>query len=664
MIQAKNNTVSVSIDVGADTAKAAYAYVDTNGKYVYKLLFEDGEGIPSLAYYNEREGEWIFGRKEINNAAESSFRFLVKIKDLLNLFHTRASNGLYGRKKLFKNFYYPPKENETYEEAVENGRCFEAKHTPRQVCALFFRYCVNRIQKEIADIFGNVTIKYVVVYPAHAEKAYIDELVSFISHAAKDEKNVMILSAPKSVGVSALEYGVINKEKNVLLFNVGEDEISVVKIRFDQNNICVYSAEGHNAPTAIGGKNVDVALAGRLFEKSDVISSFGASGEGGERGGFHDQFLMQQGVKAGKRIFSDGRSYRRLGNNVTFSIYREMITTVKMTQEEFLLCCKEVFKTIWSYVESELMRPDNDDVEAIIFSGGAADTFGLGKYISAKLQQSVFSEVKFLDFSPENEEQGYDDVLCASKDTVPIGAALFGAGKYTFNIITTCSYGTWTNSRINGEVTYLYNEFIAKGMSIEISGDANFAAELLSSKAYAGDACSRTEGKKNGLKKKEYYRHNGNLLIFNEYYKCDAGEYYDLMGRKRRYDSKNPNDYIVLKYVPEREMRVDAPEHTTFEGEGSFGGVETDVHFDVIGYYLMVYEFPENFQGDQVEVIKKIYFKEGFEIDCEGRATPIVRNVSKEYYKEKKMLSDYRDLYQNVKIYLVPNGTEAMDIND
>ena len=661
MIKAKNNMVSVSIDVGADTAKAAYSFIDENGDYFYGLLLEEGDGLPSLAYYDEEKEDWIFDSRSINRCAEGSFRYLVKIKDLLNLFHTRAKDGLYDR-NFFKDFYYPPKENETYLSAVENDRCFAAKQSPREVCGLFFRFCVERIEQEIKELFGNVKIRYVVVYPAHAKKAYIDELVGFVK-AATSHKSVYILSAPRAVGVSAKEFDVVKKQKNVLLFNVGEEEISVVKIRFDEKNICIYSADGHNAPLPIGGRNVDIALTNHLFEKSEKISSFGASdGQSGERGGYYDQFRMQQGVKAGKKIFSNGLSYKRLGNSVTFSVYREMITTVNMKKEDFVECCESVFLKVWEYVESELVRPDNDDVEAIIFSGGAADSYGLDKYIAEKLHKSSFKKVKFLDFSPENEKTGYDDILCDSKDTVPIGAALFGIGKYAFSIITSYSFGTWTKAKNSrGGTCYLYNQFIPKGTEIEISGDAEFSVDILSSRAYTGEPCSKSSGSG----RKEYYRHDGKLLIFNEYYKCNAGDHYTRWGNKIHYepDNKEKNDYIILDHEPARKMRESAKDRVEFEGKGMVSGIEVAVDFEVIGYFLMVYEFPKGCAASQPETIKKIFFKEGFSIDSEGRATPVVKNVSAEEYA-KNNYPDYQDLYQDVKIYLIPNGTDAMDINN
>ena len=66
----------------------------------------------------------------------------------------------------------------------------------------------------------------------------------------------------------------------------------------------------------------------------------------------------------------------------------------------------------------------------------------------------------FLDFSPENEVTGFDDLLCAAKDTVPIGAALYGAGKYKFKLLTTFAYGTYRGSKLAESNGYAFDPFV------------------------------------------------------------------------------------------------------------------------------------------------------------------------------------------------------------
>ena len=153
--QIGSDFISVSIDLGADTTKAACSYKTPGGNYDHELLLEEGEGISSMAYYDNESGKWIFGKKEILAYAEKSFSYLVKVKDLLDLFATRAKDKLY-ESNYFKVFHYPPKEDESYADAVKKGDCFQAKNTPREVAKMFVKYCVDRIKAETTKKFGAV----------------------------------------------------------------------------------------------------------------------------------------------------------------------------------------------------------------------------------------------------------------------------------------------------------------------------------------------------------------------------------------------------------------------------------------------------------------------------------------------------------------------------
>ena len=635
--------ISVSIDIGSDTTKAAYSYANDKGEYVHGLLFKKGKGIPSMAYYDTEKCTWVFGKKEILSHAQASFRYLVKVKDLLDLFFTRDASGKgFYDKKFFKNFYYPPKESESYADAVENGRCFEANTTAREVCALFVKYCVEKVEEEIKEIFGSVDIRYVVVYPANAPKEYIAELVEFVSKAAKMDKDVWIISAPRAVGLSAKEFGVVTKPTTALLFNIGEEDISVVKIRFDKSNICVFSADGHSSPAKVGGKDFDLALASHLFERSDKIDSFGGNGEGGEaeKGVFFDQFRMQEGIKAGKKNFSDGEAYARLGGFV-FSIYREMITSIKLVQEDFTECCQPIFKKVWEYVDNELKTGDNDDVDELIFSGGAADTFGLDKYIAAKLSDN-FPEIKFLDFSPENESQGYDDILCEAKDTVPIGAALYGAGKYEFKLLTTFAYGTYKGCTKNGRDGVAFLEFVPKSEEIDLEGRLDFKVVKM-----ADDPLRPT------IKYK-----NGKWMLFNEYYKVNTPS---------KFNYKTPDHLVFFdSYKPKTAfLKGSEARNIDFSATCYMGSSTKKIQCTRIGCYLMVFTFPSYYSGNPENDAQFIRFKEGFEIDFEGRVTPIVLNFTQQYLEKRKIPIDKSmRTYLDVKITLEPNGTESLLISD
>lgn len=647
MIKTRDNKVYVSFDIGADTTKSAYAYVDQSGAYHHHLAF-NADGIPSIAYYNVEKGNWIFDSAEINSMTKASFRYIVKIKELLNLFHQKE-NGFYDKHRKFKNFYYPPRESESYAETIANDRYFEANLTPKQVCQAFVNHCIGRLKAEIAAQFGrSITIVYVVVYPAFAKLDYIEELRSFVKKASgAEEGNIIVFSSPKSVGVAAKEFDILGSAKNVLIFNVGEDEISVVKARFDDRNILIYGSEGHCPPRPIGGRNVDLYLSEWLTLRSDAIRPFGSQGEAqqGENGSYYDQYCMQQEIKMGKSFFSNGVSYQRLGNKVTFTVYREMLTDISLTQKEFVTCCEGVFQRVWEYIEEELGKKENPDVDTIILAGGAADTYGLDKYICKQLAASKYKKIRYLDFSPENEAQGYDDILCESKNTVPIGAALFGAGKYAFSIVTTRSYGTYNYSPKHN--VHYYSEMVQKGTVIPISG------KVIEQECEAAPVAVRMQTK-----------HEGKWLIYNEYYKCDL----------------TPNDFILddakVKFIGYHPVQgKHDPNDATDHFQGSYGSRttmgEVRITFDIIGFYKLVFIVPEGINYAQYHLSSEnnlfaeidgicAGMVEGFKIDSEGRAIPFARCG-----RLVKGKLDNAAPYGLIRTELVPNGMkEGMNIND
>ena len=616
-------TVSVSIDFGANATKVAYAYKNESGDYFCDLLFENG--IPSMAYYDVGKNEWIFDKKEILAHAQSSFRYLVKIKDLLGLCET--GDKLY-KKKFFKDFYYPPKESETYQDAVNNDHFFTAEQTPKEVCAAFAKYCIQKIESALKEKGSFSMIRYVVVYPANTTKEYISELVNVVAKAAgQKESDVWIVSAPRAVGLAAKHFKVATNKKNVLLFNVGEEYTSVVKASFDKDNVYVYGADGHNPPEKIGGKNVDIALSNYLFEKSNGIQAFGeqAVGQDVEKGVFFDQFRMQEGINAGKKVFSNGEAYENLGGFM-FSVYREMTTNVKVVKAEFKKCCASFYERVWAYVNKELKRSSNSDVDAIIFSGGAADTFGLDSYVEGALAEK-YKKVTFFDFSPKNKEKGYDDVLCAAKDTVPIGAALLGVGKYSFKLRTSYSYGTYSTIKSSNRCKFA--PFINKGDTINFEPKLNFTKKEYSSSIYPCGAGAYYD--------KESNRH----YIFNEYYKCIPDDEY--IGREIIFDEG---------FAPTAE-RKEKNVSKTFIGKAKLGAkLGNEITFETIGFYLMFFRCPKDYHGNKDEVVKDVLFQEGFELDFEGRVTPIVKNRSTTYPQSA------------VELSLEPNGTREMTINN
>jgi len=618
-----NDQITVSIDLGADTTKAACAYRLRDGRYEQELLLNHGEGIPSLAYYDTKLEKWVFGREEIIGYAEKSFRYLVRIRDLLELFFTRERDGLYDGRR-YKNYHYPPRTDDSYEEAIAKGDYFESRISPRCVLELFVKYVMDRIKEEIGASFGNVSIRYVVVYPANAAKDYIDELVGFVSQNKDTRDGVYIISSARAVGVAAREYGIVkSSQKNVLIFNIGEEDISVVKVRFDKENIYAYGADGHNSPEKIGGRNIDIAIARYIDEQSSTIPAFGSreTNQTVEHGIYFDQYRMQRAIKVGKMIYPTWLAKKPKEEGYPFPLYREMIMDIPVDKKTFLSCCKGVYKKIWEYVKEELDRSDNkNDVDAILFSGGAADSFGLDEYVQKKLAENGY-RVGFIDFSPDN-----NNALCAAKNTVPIGAALFGAGKYSFNVLTSLSYGTWTQEpsaqNPSIETAFAYVKLLEKDEIISLQGRPDFT--------------EKKWGGSNNQYASEPSLVNGTWRLQNEYYSCDTSE---ILREAAAHSTRDMEKYIIhfCTYTPNT-----AKENKPFAGNAYIKykvfGIDKKnkikVTLNRVGKdYYIEYTLPKSVSDDDAEVIAKtVAIEEGFMFDYEGRPTPLVKNVSSAYY--------------------------------
>lgn len=489
--------VYISIDIGSDVTKSAYAY-KVGGKYFQNRLQINGTDFLSMAYYDPQKNCWKFGR-DVYNAAKDNFRYLVMIRELLDLFHTKDVNHYYDKGHLFRNFYFPPVQEEgSFEQMIKAQMCFETSaDTPQTVCKMFLKtYCdkikaqANKVLKNKAELAGyTLDYKYVLVYPSNSSLDYIKELMSLVRFATGTNEDPKLISASKAVGAAAREYDLIDvkQPKNVLIFNVGGNETSVVRAKIDENNIYTYrlkadvaysSSNGMsaneicNAPIKIGGHDFDLVLNDILTEESGAIPPFGSQGDQmpGERGSYYAQFMTMQDIKAGKSIFSHGDYYEaRKDVGVEFNVMREMTVPVFIQKERFAQKAKPVFEKLWNFVKSKLLlncTNDKNKIDTLIFAGGGSDTYGLEAFIKRKLSEEFCTrKIKYIDFSPIDSAKGYEVAVCKPSYAAAIGAALFAVGKYKFKIVTTKAYGTAVNNETRCSI------IIKKGEEIPLKGE-------------------------------------------------------------------------------------------------------------------------------------------------------------------------------------------------
>ena len=145
--------LEISIDLGSDAVKVAYAYKSGSKIKYGKLAPRDIMGsfvVPAIAYYDEDNMTWIFGEKVYKNI-DKSFATVIKIKALLSLLLKKKNKELsksnmdhYYNRYDFPKFYFPNKKklSENFAEAVSADMTFKADRTPRQVCEDFFAYLI------------------------------------------------------------------------------------------------------------------------------------------------------------------------------------------------------------------------------------------------------------------------------------------------------------------------------------------------------------------------------------------------------------------------------------------------------------------------------------------------------------------------------------------
>lgn len=598
--------IYISVDIGYDTTKSAFAYNTASG--FKKGIIEFGrEGFPSLAYYDEKARKWRFGDEAYDITERSAFKFMVRIKDLLDLIDYEKGE-YYFKKKFFPIFEFPMTEKvkTDFGSMVKKGKCFEANVTPQAVCQMFLATYLAAVNAKIGALEG-VARKYTAVYPGGASKEQYEELCRLCEVEGGDA-DARVISAPKAVGIAAKEYGVLGAHKNVLLFNVGACSTSVAKLTVTPSNISVDSVESHSAPIDFGGNDFDECINNMVMAKSAEIPAFGTKDDGTniiEKGTYYQQFMLMRSVKNGKKRFSTGVVTDEGDVTGVFTVQREMEVKIPVVRKEFVKECQGLYEKLWQYMRSELKLPINKDVTAVVVSGGTADLYNLDKYAESKLKKS-FSKVSYIDFSPYDEKKARDTVLCDPRYTAALGAALFGAGVYKMELVMTYAYGTYNPSIQNG--------YCAKFACILEKGE-----RIASDGKIAG--IDRYENERNAKTINNTALSSDGRGVYvkpNEYYKIARADYDGKpICSAATFDGMSKSEFL--------RSLIGVLKRMTAAG----ASVRDEVRRDLVQNYGFATVLTGNFVFDR-NVNGNANFKllEGFHIDVEGRATPIVKNVS------------------------------------
>ncbi len=470
----------VSIDLGSDTLKIVFGYSANEGRMgeVYHYgKFEENKsltqiGIPAVAFLSKKTGKWIYG-SDVERSGEEDFTTVVQIKNLISLLASQENEEIYlSNKDCYFNGhifpkYYLPAERTRYTDlrlADEEEKTFLSKLTPHDVCLGFFAYAKKiieggraKLEKELGAKFDDV--KYSVVYPSKVGAEYVAELEALvgITFSTKVYKS---LSSVKALGTYAYRAEMVKDGESFLVFDIGEESISVAKVWFERGELRMDGVEGHRTPEALGGINIDEEI--RRHIEDDIMSRetfatppAGTPGHVNEDCLDSKKYQLLKDIKTAKHLLStpDVASSRFFKNGVPLVICRDCYVQRYLTRENLedyvgTLSDDEgsVADRINDYIFDEATRPINRNVKKILIAGGVIETLGLADYI-----RDIFKEnevpVEILTFDKEQGEEFKTKAFLIRENessvyAAAVGGAIVAAENIVIKTVLSLSYGT------------------------------------------------------------------------------------------------------------------------------------------------------------------------------------------------------------------------------
>ncbi|MDE6201598.1 MAG: hypothetical protein K2M47_06970 [Clostridiales bacterium] len=620
-------SVHIALDLGSDTIKIAYAYNDGNdhtGKIVGDPLTMTA--VPSVAYYDVEESKWLFG-DEVNSVGDKPFITVVKICDLLRLLQpaanatTQKSNrNYYFKKTRFPKFYFPQRDvlTDDLDAAVLKDRTFTAPQTPSEVCELFFEYVHGIVVGRLQLLLGKAPeITPSIVYPAFSDGEYVNELKRLVTHAfGTQPKSVM--SMAKALCAYAKYSGRMAKNDKSIIFNIGEERISLVKVTFSGTGVSVDGVDGHNEPAPIGGKDIDDAIAryieGQMSGRETMgRPSSGQEGHIAESALNTKQYLFVKDIKSAKIVLGmpiyDSRAFRY---GVPISASRDLLIQRNITREQFEKCVgitdnNGVARKIVNYITDELIRPINTDIKKIFITGGPVETYGLMKYIRRFIEPLG---VKVYTFEKDDSEyvgvkndgfniMSHEDALYAPA----LGCAVASMCGMVIDMVLALTYGVRLFRVVgNGNnVIPFFRVLVNKGTRLPQNGATYYTPK---------------DGDKGGITTGDNSEQSAAMHIMSTFYSAQDIEHsrkaplitYSRSGGENLLVVDTDNKTMLNKLQREIGLRV------------LNGSIDNMNNGSRAKYY---------YNGRRVRIIKEVYLKLGVEIDGDGYAKAYARNDKK-----------------------------------
>ena len=616
--------INISLDLGSDTLKVAYAFTYLSKDYYGKITPESYDGFsanpfPAVAFYHEEENKWYFG-DQVDSISSNSYFNTVKIKSLLSLLSdfgnvhiNRENREFYKKTNHFPKFHFPLRRMvlQDYQQMIDLNLTFEAQsYTPKDVCSMYFDYVYDVVTRRIklllseCQIKDKVTFNLAIVYPTKSNIEYINELKRLIETSFK-QKAKTVQSSNKCLCQFAKYLGMVMPGEKILLFDMGEEDISVAKayLATTENNesaIAIDGQSGHSDPIEIGGNDIDEVIANKIEEKIrgreiPGTPSFGELGHIVEKGLNAKQYLFIKNIKMAKTYFSRMNDEPFLASafddGIPIDIHREVYIQTSISSDDVLdwIGIKKdvgIVRDVVQYIRNEVRLPVNHDVSKVLLCGGLAETIGLQDYISTHLPRKI--KVLGFDYAGKNLSQfsiqKYEDSVYAAA----LGGAMIALKNYKILIALTLSYGTFLYSG-NPRLRFL-RVLVNKGTILPKEG-----AEFLTYCRIYGSKVEQ-ELLSTHLTKSEISRSSLTLTYDRE----------------------------LVIFEPKSRERKQVEEKA---GLKVISGSQTNNAMDICFYVKKRGEYKK------VKILPDgINFIEGIKIDPEGRIKPFIRTITKGDY--------------------------------
>ncbi|MCD8206221.1 MAG: hypothetical protein LUD29_06455 [Clostridia bacterium] len=534
--------INLCIDLGGDTMKIACAYRDADGEKISRVI-EPGysdSAIPAIAYYADETDSWRYGYS-IGRVGETSYSTVVKIKDLVSLVY--KNRNFYEKEHLFPVFEFPITNEIDEEYYIRYGKgtypqdkkkYYDSLHftapssTPKSVSEDFFRYVAKIAEKflrdlspEMAssgDVFNSSGLKYTILYPpkiakqAGVEGEYdVDDLKTELKRLVKlgfgirGDKNIRLLSSAKALAMTAANSGKIGNGQCALLFDIGEEFISVTKVRSDtikgELSVSIDGLTGHSDPEKIGGNDIDKAI-GEAFERSIIdkenigTNSFGEGERINERGLKSKNYLFLKSIKSAKTIFSARNHGEDFPAGVPVSIIRDVEVFRNITADKLLSdigiergvierqrpgANSKIAARIADYILGEVTdHADADrDVKKLYLCGGVSGTVGLISAVKAELKKKGKSyEVESFMECLVGLHSSKDSYAFRERDmysySPAVGGAMIGLLGIDIKVLLTKTYGTvfeWRTSAVPQYRKSHFSVLVDRGTDLSFEGN-------------------------------------------------------------------------------------------------------------------------------------------------------------------------------------------------